>query len=286
MLQAAKNGHQVIEPVDVSMQVVERNSVQVVFGHHPALFPPEGLFLVAELVRLVSTEALMNRVPTEAALEPEASATNDSNNDALLAIAKTLVVKVCGACGKPGELRRCSRCHMEWYCNISHQKQHWDHHRSRCVAPTPQQEAVLVREEAVAEAALRVAAAAAKKANDDIVEMETCVSLECPLSGGRIIQAARGEACTHERCFDLKTFLTFAESSGAWQCPVCQKPLPFADVRVNAHMNKILQDTGEETLRIRMHPSGAFTAVDERKARDTQRKRKRKRPATEVEVVE
>lgn len=40
-------------------------------------------------------------------------------------------------CGLPGcseiaNLKACSRCKNQWYCGISHQKEHWDSHRKFC----------------------------------------------------------------------------------------------------------------------------------------------------------
>jgi len=39
---------------------------------------------------------------------------------------------VCGQCQNPGDLKRCSRCHLISYCSFSCQKSHWKSHKSMC----------------------------------------------------------------------------------------------------------------------------------------------------------
>jgi len=39
---------------------------------------------------------------------------------------------VCGQCQNPGALKRCSRCHLIFYCSSACQKAHWKFHKSMC----------------------------------------------------------------------------------------------------------------------------------------------------------
>ena len=57
--------------------------------------------------------------------------------------------------------------------------------------------------------------------------MDSLLSLRCPLSIDRMEIPAKGEQCSHRRCFDLETYLQFSAQSGNWQCPICYNPLPF-----------------------------------------------------------
>jgi hypothetical protein len=53
------------------------------------------------------------------------------------------------------------------------------------------------------------------------------VPLACPLSLARMRVPARGSGCSHERCFDLDTFLQTCHRSGVWECPICLSPCAF-----------------------------------------------------------
>lgn len=53
--------------------------------------------------------------------------------------------------------------------------------------------------------------------DDEIQEVDSLISLNCPLSTGRIEIATRGKSCTHTRCFDLETYLLFSDDAGVWQ---------------------------------------------------------------------
>lgn len=133
-------------------------------------------------------------------------------------------------------------CCSRRYCGPEHQRAHWPTHRDTCVAPTPQQDA---EREAMEKRAAQLAmlgpngrtklvmpvrvkdesnggGAGAGGADSDIEEgveeVDSLVSLRCPLSIERYAIPARGKHCAHLTCFDLRTFLEFSQQSGVWQC--------------------------------------------------------------------
>jgi hypothetical protein len=129
-------------------------------------------------------------------------------------------------------------------------------------------------------AALRQQQAVKSEADsDEIMEVDSLISLHCPLSVGRIENAARGVNCEHRRCFDLNTFLGLSDYSGNWQCPICQVPVGFSDIRTDNRMNAILAETHEDVIQIRMKPDGSYTPIDE-EAQQARRKRRRLRRET------
>ena len=54
---------------------------------------------------------------------------------------------------------------------------------------------------------------------------------ECPIGKKQIQRPGRGCECEHCQCFDLETFLTYAESTGNWNCPICGKQLSVETLR-------------------------------------------------------
>lgn len=53
---------------------------------------------------------------------------------------------------------------------------------------------------------------------EGVEEVDSLVSLKCPLSLERYVFPARGKNCGHLPCFNLETFLQFSQQSGVWQC--------------------------------------------------------------------
>jgi E3 SUMO-protein ligase PIAS1 len=114
-------------------------------------------------------------------------------------------------------------------------------------------------------------------ANDDdddeeeIQEVTSSVSLVCPLMIDKIIVPAKGLKCRHPNCFDLRTFLSLAEQSYNWQCPICIQPLPETELRVDLRMEAILKLSPEDVEEVRIMPDGNVEMIHE----ENDRKRKR-----------
>jgi hypothetical protein len=207
---------------------------------------------------------------------------------------------------------RASRPVIVGNCSQEHQKQHWPVHRATCASPTPEQDAA--REQAERRAAqeamlgangrtklimpvkVKGEHAAAAHGDDDeveegIEEVDSLVSLKCPLSLERYEFPARGKHCAHLPCFNLETFLMFSQQSGVWQCPVCYKPLPWEDLEVDLNMLSVIRETADrdpEVTQIRVGTDGQYDIVSNEKGagdetgdgRDpSDRSRKRKQPS-------
>lgn len=72
------------------------------------------------------------------------------------------------------------------------------------------------------------------KANDpDLVATSTVMSLKDPLSRARMTLPCRSTVCTHNQCFDAKSFLQLQEQAPTWTCPVCNKSISFEALAVD-----------------------------------------------------
>lgn len=62
---------------------------------------------------------------------------------------------------------------------------------------------------------------------EDLEELKQKLPLTCPITMGRMVHPAKGRHCSHIHGFDLGTYLSFCNQAQVWNCPICQKPLPF-----------------------------------------------------------
>ncbi|KAL0224525.1 hypothetical protein P9112_003915 [Eukaryota sp. TZLM1-RC] len=67
--------------------------------------------------------------------------------------------------------------------------------------------------------------------DDDLMEDQSEISLMDPLTFTRITTPARGLHCTHRECFDVFLFLQHSVRLCVWQCSICNKPLPYPELR-------------------------------------------------------
>jgi len=173
----------------------------------------------------------------------------------------------CGVCTSVKDLLRCSRCKTEWYCGEGHQRQHWPVHKKVCgvsfvVKPEPL--TPFANLQPTTDFNLKPIKAEADsicKQDSDVVEMNTILSLVCPLSISRIITPVKGIFCTHDRCFDLETFLEFSGQSNSWQCPMCYSSCTLDLLRVDERTQRILKDVDSEVTQVRVLPNGAFEPI-------------------------
>ena len=82
------------------------------------------------------------------------------------------------------------------------------------------------------EALLRKIRQASETEGIEVVSDDS-ISLKCPLSFARIDVPCRGSRCAHAQCFDLRSFLAFAERFHRWSCPVCEDVVSFDELRVD-----------------------------------------------------
>lgn len=57
--------------------------------------------------------------------------------------------------------------------------------------------------------------------------------LFCPITGKLMKFPGRGINCSHQQCFDLKTFLKIANKSGRFFCPICQKKIEVSQLVIS-----------------------------------------------------
>lgn len=100
----------------------------------------------------------------------------------------------------------------------------------------------------------------AAAAADDVVLLQTRVSLRCPLSLARIRVPARARTCTHVQCFDLGAFLAVNAKTPKFLCPVCSRPAPFAALVVDTLFAAILAAVpSSRVLEVAIDPDGNWT---------------------------
>lgn len=99
---------------------------------------------------------------------------------------------------------------------------------------------------------------------DEIVEVIAEVSLLCPLSLCRIMRPGKGKNCTHRKCFDLLTYISFCRAQQVWNCPICQKQAPYEELIEDALFQRILANVLMDE-KVVLNPDGTWTSVAEAK---------------------
>jgi len=69
--------------------------------------------------------------------------------------------------------------------------------------------------------------------DNDIEAVSSEISLKCPLSFSRMDTPVRSIHCPHFQTFDAESFLSVNEVTPAWNCPICDRILRFADLCVD-----------------------------------------------------
>ncbi|KAI9865014.1 MAG: SUMO ligase siz1 [Vezdaea acicularis] len=98
------------------------------------------------------------------------------------------------------------------------------------------------------------------KAQDaDIVATSTIMSLKCPLSTVRMELACRSTLCSHNQCFDGKSFLQLQEQAPTWTCPVCNKVISFEALALDLYVGEILNATPSTVEQVTIEPNGTWS---------------------------
>jgi hypothetical protein len=91
---------------------------------------------------------------------------------------------------------------------------------------------------------LRTASTQSKlRAADSILVAGSKVALRCPLSFAKMQHPARGLRCAHDGCFDLATYILSCDRRNTWNCPLCDGPVYFSDLTVDALVARALRET-------------------------------------------
>jgi hypothetical protein len=99
--------------------------------------------------------------------------------------------------------------------------------------------------------------------DDDLMEGDTMLTVQCPLSLERCKVPARGRFCNHLTCFDVETYLEFSEQSGYWQCPICPKHLPFDEILPDLCMRDAMHSLPKDVTQLKVDVHGEWEPVTE-----------------------
>jgi hypothetical protein len=104
------------------------------------------------------------------------------------------------------------------------------------------------------------AASRANMKNDDIEEMNYVLSMKCPLSCMRLQDPVRSKNCTHEQCFDLRSYIEYSYQQQLWHCPVCEIGAPYKDLIYDEHFKNIVTSTNAD--KVTVNPDGTIVDAD------------------------
>jgi hypothetical protein len=93
----------------------------------------------------------------------------------------------------------------------------------------------------------------------DLQELSFTVSLDDVLSLSRIEIPVQSLRCDHFQCFDLSSFLEFAQEHSVWNCPVCNHPAPPRSLFRLQSFQRLLDSFPNGKLVI-CNPDGSFVA--------------------------
>jgi len=87
------------------------------------------------------------------------------------------------------------------------------------------------------------------------------MKLVCCTSLSRIEEAARGVECDHLQCFDLPSYVHTMRNippKHAWCCPICDRPAPLHQVRLDAFAQSILDATEPNVTEVLVADTGKW----------------------------
>lgn len=93
---------------------------------------------------------------------------------------------------------------------------------------------------------------------DELVATSSVLSLKDPVAYTRIVTPCRGIGCNHNQCFDAAAYLQLQEQAPTWTCPICQKPVPWADLALDMYVNDILTSTRRDIDAVTIAPDGKW----------------------------
>jgi hypothetical protein len=173
----------------------------------------------------------------------------------------------CGHCRTArNDLRRCSRCKKVYYCEEAHQLKHWPIHSQTCKEniETPP----MSPSDVEPYSSKHHHDDGKVEDDDEIQEVTSSISLACPLMIDKIDVPAKGSKCRHQNCFDLRTFLSLAEQSYNWQCPICVQPLPEPELIVDHWLYSIIKTTPKDVEEIRILENGKIELIHDEAGSD------------------
>eukprot|EP01130_Rhizamoeba_saxonica_P005157 TRINITY_DN2067_c0_g3_i2.p1 TRINITY_DN2067_c0_g3~~TRINITY_DN2067_c0_g3_i2.p1 ORF type:complete len:496 (-),score=100.55 TRINITY_DN2067_c0_g3_i2:37-1377(-) len=102
-----------------------------------------------------------------------------------------------------------------------------------------------------------------KSFEESEIEMnDLTVSLLDPLTFMKIDTPCKSTACTHIRCFDLKTYLeSNYKQNSTWKCPICTVDASFKQLRVDRYIESCIKESAPSTTSIVINNDTKWTAV-------------------------
>ncbi|TRY55905.1 hypothetical protein DNTS_001743 [Danionella cerebrum] len=89
------------------------------------------------------------------------------------------------------------------------------------------------------------------------------VSLMCPLSKQRMRVPCRARGCAHLQSFDTSSFLQMNQRTPRWSCPVCDRFLPYDELRIDSLLCEVLEDCAEDVEEVELLSDGTWRAVSQ-----------------------
>ncbi|KAK2400670.1 E3 SUMO-protein ligase SIZ1 [Trifolium repens] len=99
---------------------------------------------------------------------------------------------------------------------------------------------------------------AVEYSDSDIVEGESRISLNCPISFTRIKTPVKGCSCKHFQCFDFDNFIEINCKTPSWRCPHCNQYVCYTEIRLDRNMVEILEKVGDNIMEVIVHADGSL----------------------------
>ncbi|WJX11255.1 E4 SUMO-protein ligase pial1 [Trifolium repens] len=99
---------------------------------------------------------------------------------------------------------------------------------------------------------------AVEYSDSDIVEGESRISLNCPISFTRIKTPVKGHSCKHFQCFDFDNFVEINCKRPSWRCPHCNRCVCYTEIRLDRNMIEILEKVGDNIKEVIVHADGSL----------------------------
>ncbi|XP_030629383.1 E3 SUMO-protein ligase PIAS4b [Chanos chanos] len=106
---------------------------------------------------------------------------------------------------------------------------------------------------------------------NEIATTKLQVSLICPLGKMRLSVPCRAVTCAHLQCFDAVFYLQMNEMKPTWTCPVCHKPAPFDQLRIDGLLSEVLQSSEKAVEEIEYLANGSWRSVTHVREREPSR---------------
>ncbi|CAH1447870.1 unnamed protein product [Lactuca virosa] len=100
----------------------------------------------------------------------------------------------------------------------------------------------------------------------NVIGTSSLISLDCPISKLRIRTPVKGHLCKHPQCFDYKYFMEVNSRWPTWNCPICNIPLCYLDVRIDQTFVKMLNEVAEDVSDVMVSADGSWSVATKTKS--------------------